>query len=36
MARLFSSLRITAGLVFFAELFAQTPLRTQAEDGTMI
>jgi hypothetical protein len=34
--RLFSRLRITAGLVFHAQLFAQAPLRTQAEDGTMI
>ena len=34
--RLFSRLRITAGLVFLAQLFAQAPLRTQAEDGTMI
>jgi hypothetical protein len=34
--RPFSSLRVTAGLVFHAQLFAQAPLRTQAEDGTMI
>jgi hypothetical protein len=34
--RLFSSLRVTAGLVFLAQLFAQAPLRTQAEDGMMI
>src|SRR3954467_8996327 len=34
--RLFSSLRITAGLVFLAQLSAHAPLRTQAEDGTMV
>src|SRR5688572_26237890 len=34
--RLFSSLRVTAGLVFLAQLFAHAPLRTQAEDGTMV
>jgi hypothetical protein len=34
--RLSSSLRVTAGLVFLAQLFAQAPLRRQAEDGTLI
>jgi hypothetical protein len=34
--RLSSSLRVTAGLVFLAQLFAQAPLSTQANHGTMI